>query len=146
MAERLLGHALAAEQPPLNRVPVVSAGVSAFYGDMPSQNSIRALQKVGIDLDDHRSRPVSQYLLDQSAVVLCMTESHLRLIEALFEPLPPHLYLFRHFTDSEFVDVPDPFGGSLQEYEACRDALVEAVPGLLQFLREHADVFELSEK
>ena len=33
-------------------------------------------------------------------------------------------------------DIPDPFGGSLPEYEACRDSMIEALPSVVACLRE----------
>ena len=59
MAERLLKHALAAENGPLSEFEVISAGVSAFPGDQASRNAVKAMKKVGLDLSDHRSRPLS---------------------------------------------------------------------------------------
>lgn len=140
MAESLLRHALAAESGPLSELSVVSAGVSAYAGEEASPNAQHAMAKVGLDLSDHRSRPVSQYLIDEARFVFCMTESHKRLIEALYE-LPPHLYLFREFAlgDGENADVPDPFGGSLDVYSACRDSLVEAIPAIVTFLKTHLE-------
>ena len=62
MAEKLLQHALAAEDAPLNQIEIVSAGVAAEYGDPASPNSVTALKKVKIDLDRHKSQPLTQDL------------------------------------------------------------------------------------
>ena len=32
-------------------------------------------------------------------------------------------------------EIADPFGGSLKLYEACRDEMVEAIPSLVDFLK-----------
>ena len=60
MAEKLLQHALAVEDKPLNQIEIVSAGVAAGYGDPASANSVAALKKVKIDLDRHKSQPLTQ--------------------------------------------------------------------------------------
>lgn len=137
MAERLVAHALAAEPEPLRSLRTVSTGVAAYPGDPASGNSVRALKCVGLDLDDHRSRPVTQDLLDETLVVFAMTPSHLRALRGNFDRLPPHLHLMREFVEpGRCKEIPDPFGGSLDDYEECRDAMIEAVPGILRFLRE----------
>jgi len=138
MGERLLAHGLAAEASPLKELTVASAGISAYQGDPASENSVKALRPVGIDLADHRSQQVSQELLDRAFAVFCMTQTHRALIEAHFRPQPPYLYLFRELMGEDAsLEIPDPFGRSYPEYELCRDAMVEAIPSILAFLREH---------
>ncbi|KAF0095140.1 MAG: glycine hydroxymethyltransferase [Puniceicoccaceae bacterium 5H] len=139
MGERLLAHALAAEPEPLNQLEVISAGISAFAGDPASANSVRALKKVGIDLSQHRSRRLDPYLLDEAALILCMTEGHrqmaLQLITDDHRDLPIHL--FREFMPGDVDhEVPDPYGASLDYYLETRDALAEAVPSVVAWLRE----------
>ena len=94
MGAALLRHALAAEPEPLRSLPVISAGVSARAGEPMTPHSVTALKKVGIDASRHASRPLTQELLDQAVLVLCMTESHRALIEATAHPAR-NLYLFR---------------------------------------------------
>ncbi len=139
MAERLLRHALAAEPEPLRSLPVLSCGVAAYPGDPASPNSVRALKCVGLSLDDHRSRPLTQELLDDTLVLLAMTPSHLRAVCSRFESPPPHMHLMREFVgEGASREIPDPFGAGLDEYAECRDSMIEAIPGLLRFLREIA--------
>ena len=136
MAERLLRHALAAEPPPLDAFSVESAGVAAASGDPPSENSVAVLRKVGLDLSDHQSQPITRELLDRTFAVFGMTQSHLEVLRLYFDALPPRLHLFREFMDTgTSPEIPDPFGSSYDAYEACFDALVEAVPSVVAYLR-----------
>ena len=134
MAERLLAHALAAEGEPLKSVPVLSAGIGAYPGDEASPGAVKALAKVGLDLKDHRSRRVGPELLDQVQLVLCMTEGHRQAVRRqLGEGIPVHLW--REFLGAGNDQVPDPYGGDLQDYLDTRDALAEAVPSILKHLK-----------
>jgi len=136
MAEGLLAHALAAEEGPLKQLTVVSAGVAARPGEYVSENSVIALKKVGIDISAHRSRPLTQDMLDSALLVLCMTESHRSLIELQASPVPAHLHLFRDFLpDGASREIADPFGGPLKLYEASRDEMVEAIPSIVAQLK-----------
>jgi len=136
MAERLLRHALAAEKPPLDRLKVVSAGVAAGRGHAATDHSITAMKKVGINLSDHESRPLTQELLDRAMVVLTMTETHRALIQVAFENVPEHIHLFREFMGKDGdTDILDPYGQNFANYVSSRDSMVEAIPSILRFLR-----------
>lgn len=137
MGARLLAHALAAEDGPLKEVNVTSAGVSAYTGDAPARHSVKALKKVGLDLSDHRSRRLSGEMVDQALAIIVMTEAHREQIRSLFPGLTTPVLLFReHMGNNVDPQVPDPFGEELGAYEETRDALAEAVPSLVAFLRE----------
>lgn len=136
MAERLLRHALAAEKPPLNNLKVISAGVAAGTGHAATDHSVTAMKKVGIDLTDHESRPLTQEMLDDALAVFCMTETHRALIGLQFENIPEHVHLFREFVDPDAdLEIPDPYGQNFQSYLSSRDSMVEAIPSLVKFLR-----------
>jgi protein-tyrosine-phosphatase len=137
MAEALLRHALSAQPEPLKSLRIVSAGVAARPGDRVSENSVTALKKVGLDLKGHVSQPLTKQLLDEALAIFCMTESHRAMIQLTFDPVPRHVYLFREFMPrAAEKEIGDPYGGPLTEYEACRDEMVEAIPSLVEFLKE----------
>jgi protein-tyrosine-phosphatase len=136
MAAALLQHALAAQPEPLRSLRVISAGVAARTGEAVSENSVLALKKVGIDVSQHRSQPLTQKLLDEALAVLCMTESHRAMIQVQADPTPKHLYLFRQFLPGDGdKEIGDPYGGPLRVYEAARDEMVESIPGLVEHLK-----------
>lgn len=137
MAQGLLSHALSAQPEPLRSLKVISAGVAAHTGEPISENSVVALRKVGIDISQVRSQGLTQKMLDDALVVFGMTESHRSIIRARARPVPEHLYLFREFLPPPAAkEIGDPYGGPLKLYEACRDEMVEAVPGVVEFLKK----------
>lgn len=136
MAEKLLQHALAAETGPHKNLQVISAGVAAGYGDPASTNSVRALKKVGLSLDQHQSQPLTQELLDRAFAVFGMTDSHLDILHAYYGKLPKRLHLFRGLMENADHEIPDPYGGPLPLYMDCLDSMVEAIPSLMKYLSE----------
>ena len=136
MAEGLLKHALAGQEGPLQSLKVISAGVSTRNGEPVSENAVITLKKAGIDISNHRSRSITQEMIDKAAVVFGMTESHRSIIQLKASPAPKHLYLFREFLpeDSD-LEICDPYGGPLSAYETSRDEMVEAIPSLIAFLK-----------
>ncbi len=137
MAERLLSHALAAEAEPLKSLKVESAGVSACEGAHPSLNSVKVLKKVNIDLSDHKSKMLTQGLIDRSFAIFGMTSSHVNALQMHYIPNAPFIGRMRELmTDTAEKNIPDPIGGDIEDYEFCRDAMVEAIPTILEFLRK----------
>ncbi len=136
MAAALLQHALAAEPEPLRSLVVTSAGVAARTGERASEYSVVALKKVGIELGNHRSQPLTQQMLDEALAVICMTESHRAMIQVQADPVPENLFLFREFLPGDVEkEIGDPYGGPLKVYETARDEMVEAIPSLVAHLR-----------
>jgi protein-tyrosine-phosphatase len=136
MGAGLLQHALAAQPEPLRSLRVGSAGIAARSGELVSENSVIAMKKVGIDIAGHGSRPLTQRMLDEAALVVCMTESHRAMIQLHSDHAHKHIFLFREFMPTEAdKEIGDPYGGPLKVYELCRDEMVEAIPSLLQFMK-----------
>jgi protein-tyrosine phosphatase len=136
MGAALLQHALAGQAEPLRSLKVVSAGVASRVGERASANAVTAMKKVGLDISGHASRPITQELLDQSLMVLCMTESHRDMIEMTADPLPERVHLFKEFMgQAGALEVPDPYGLHLSAYESSRDEMVAAIPSIVAHLQ-----------
>jgi len=137
MAEALLRHALAAEPEPLKSLRVTSAGVSAWGGAPITPLSATVLKKVGLDMSKHISKALSPELLSQAVLVVCMTESHRRAIRMDYPEYEGPILLMREtLPPPADPEVPDPYGADLPTYEETRDAIVEAIPSLVRYLRE----------
>jgi protein-tyrosine-phosphatase len=135
MGAALLQHALAAQHEPLRSLKVLSAGVASRVGEPASANAVTALKKVGIELKGHASRPITQELLDDALLVLCMTESHRDMIELTADPVPRQMYLFKELMGTKGdAEIPDPYGMHLSAYEASRDEMVAAIPSIVAFV------------
>lgn len=138
MAEALLRAALKKRAGGLEKLLVASFGLAAATGEPASSNSVKTLQRIGQDLREHRSRLLTQVDLDRSLVVFGMTESHLAALEQRFDRLPAHILLVRDLLPAATDrNIPDPFGGGYRDYEECRDTVVEAIPSLLEFLKQN---------
>lgn len=136
MAEKLLQHALAGQGTPLNQIEIVSAGVAAGYGEPASVNSVTALKRVKIDLDGHKSQPLTQDLIDRAFLILGMTQSHIDTLNYYHTDLPERVHLFREFMGKDdSPEIPDPYGQNYTAYAACFDSMAEAIPSLVAYLK-----------
>lgn len=107
-------------------IRIESAGVFAEIGQSASENAVKALEKYGIDLSQHRTQPVTDELIEKSDIILTMTEGHKMLLSQMAKD---KVYTLLEFTGSD-GDITDPYGGDLEEYEECAkeiyDVLVDA--------------------
>ena len=104
-------------------IQVDSAGLAVFGPDPAASNAIEAMSEIGIDLTDHRSRPLQFDELPTTDWFVAMTPSHAAALSSAGVS-PDHIYV---------LNIPDPFGGSLEVYRQARDQISTAVD---RFLKE----------
>ncbi|MEY3110757.1 MAG: hypothetical protein RL079_1442 [Verrucomicrobiota bacterium] len=138
MAEALLRATLVKRGQGLEKLKVASFGLAAESGLPASTNSVKAMQRIGLDVSGHQSRLLTQADVDRSIVIFGMTESHLAALHSRFDVLPEFVLLLRDVLPTDVPrDIPDPFGGGYRDYEECRDSMVEAIPAMVEFLRQN---------
>ena len=119
MAEALLQAALD-EVAPDERWVVTSAGTHAFDGGPPSRHSVTALAGHGLDIRRHRTRELTPRMIRHADRILCMAEEHRRAVVAMAPDAARK-------TETLGDDVPDPIGGTLDEYERIAEILAQRV-------------------
>ena len=138
MAEALLRATLAKRGQGLEKLKIASFGLAAQEGQPVSANSVKAMQRIGLDISGHLSRLLTQADVDRSAVIFGMTESHLAALHSRCDALPDFVLLLRDVLPTDVPrDIADPFGGGYRDYEECRDSMVEAMPEMVEFLRQN---------
>src|ERR1700751_3555286 len=131
MAEGLFERMIA-ERPDLR---VLSAGVSTYPGQPPSAHAVEVLFELGVDISQHRSRPLSEKVIDEADWIVAMTRSHLDSMIYLFPRAAEKVYLLREFEPgAASLDVADPIGMGLEPVRAARDIIRNGLPGLMQFI------------
>lgn len=98
---------------------VGSAGTHAGTGSPASDAMVSLAPDFGVDLSDHRSRPLDRSLARASDWLLCATGRHRQLILAQWPDLDPtRVRLYQDAVPgSEGHDVPDPYGLDTSVYE-----------------------------
>ena len=116
---------------------VLSAGVGAVNGQVPSRYSILALQELGIDISNQRSRMLTADLVREADYIFGMTRGHVEAISLMFPQAAEKTFLLREFDDtldSFEKDIPDPIGGSYEVYLDSRDQIEQGIASLVQYL------------
>jgi tRNA threonylcarbamoyl adenosine modification protein (Sua5/YciO/YrdC/YwlC family) len=118
MAQGLLRKMLSARG--VDGISIRSAGTRAMKGQPASalaQQVARAEDEV--DLGQHRAQPLTNQLLEEADLILAMTLSHARQIEAMGRWYARKTYLLTSFPRSQRrdpEDIEDPMGGSAEVY------------------------------
>ena len=135
MAEGLFRHAIRGR----GDYRVVSAGVGAIDGQVPSPHAVRALKDIGIDISRQRSRMLTGDLITQADYIFGMTHSHVDSINLLYPQAAEKTFLLREFDDTldPFEkDISDPIGCSYDVYAACRDQIEQGIASILNFVEQ----------
>lgn len=112
----------------MSGVSVRSAGLAACTNTPISDNAAKVMAKNGIDASHFRSTRVSAELLSQCDLIVTMTDSHRRTI---CNALPEYAdKCFRLMDFSTNGDVPDPYGGSVDDYNAVFETMRPALLAL----------------
>jgi protein-tyrosine-phosphatase len=114
-----------------NHVSVDSAGTSASWDAPASEGSLRAAADIGLELEGHRSQPLTPELIEGADMILGMTENHVRTVESMGGARKVQLI-------TDFLDGPeaggtirDPIGGPPEEYAEVRNRIARAVEAML---------------
>jgi len=141
MAEYLFRHGLAARLgSPVEALEaagyrVTSAGTAAFAGSGASSGALEEMARRGIDLRPHRAQPLTIELVHRAEKIYAMAPEHLEAVLDLVPAAAGRAWLL-----DPNGPVPDPIGGSAEQYRACAMQIERAVElRLKEFLDEDRD-------
>jgi protein-tyrosine phosphatase len=99
------------------RLHVLSAGLCARAGDEMAAAARVSMRKRGIEPGGFFARAVDAETVGRADVIITMTLAQLGALTASFPAARGKAFLLGDFCGGG--DVPDPFGGGGEEYEAC---------------------------
>ncbi len=109
-------------------VTVSSAGTGTVDGEPASTHAITAMQEIGIDIADHRSRQVTADLVEAADGIVALTVQHGVQLAFLHGADPKKILVPGN-------GIPDPYGCDLATYRRCREELLAALPQLVEDIR-----------
>lgn len=103
---------------------VISAGTAALPGKQAASPAISVVAENGIDISDHRSRPLTKELLDEADLVLTMSIEHNDYIKGMGMGYLEKTFLLKEFGhlptgDERDLSIHDPLGGTEETYRKC---------------------------
>ncbi len=122
-------------------IQVLSAGIGATPGQVPSAYAVQAVKELGIDISRQRSRQLTADLVQQADYIFGMTHSHVDTVFLLYPQAAEKTFLLREFDDTLDIfekDISDPIGGSYEVYLNCRDQIEQGIASLFRFIDQGA--------
>lgn len=101
---------------------IESAGTWTIQGQPPASFTLQVLQHRGIDIYEHRSRPVSRELLAQFNLILTMEAGHKEALKVEFPAISDRVYMVSEMI-GEHYDISDPIGEPYGEFERTAEEL-----------------------
>ncbi|MCU0447713.1 MAG: low molecular weight phosphotyrosine protein phosphatase [Microscillaceae bacterium] len=118
-----------------------SAGTSTYHiGELPDERMQTTAQKHSINLT-HRARQISRDDFDKFDYIIAMDKSNyqniLNLKSRVNNAAETHIMLMRSFdTSKDNLDVPDPYYGSMKDFEEVYEILQRCNQNFINFLQE----------
>lgn len=115
---------------------VSSAGTAVNMPLPASDNAISALKDFELDLTNHMSRMITREMLEESDLVLAMTEAHKNYVLKLMPEAKGKVFtLIEYATDGEKGDIADPYCMDLETYRSCRDEISKYLEMIIQKMK-----------
>ena len=102
-------------------IDVFSAGIATGGSDPAAREAVQIMQEVGLNLSQHLSQQITPLMLDESTIVLTMTERHRLVLSELRPDLTDRIHLLSR-TEG---DIADPIGGTPDDYRYCAQQITE---------------------
>ncbi|MDD6484185.1 MAG: low molecular weight protein arginine phosphatase [Clostridiales bacterium] len=116
-------------------VLIESAGIFANVGERATDEAIRAMDKMGIDLTFHQTKPLTEELIEKSDLILTMTKAHKELLKPLAGDI---VYTIKEYGGGS-GDISDPYGGDQAEYDETAREIYDALVDAAERIADNAD-------
>ena len=125
LAAALLQRLLTQQADPVQTTPdqpsgtwrIESAGLHAQPDQRATLHTQAAARLAGVDLSQHRARPIERVALDDFALILTMEEVQADALRAAYPDHAHRIYPFSQLVNLQ-VDIGDPTGSGLGEHQA----------------------------
>ncbi len=105
-----------------DHVSVDSAGTSAVTGSQATCEARTVMKERGLSLEDHRSKPISSELVQNSDLILAMTNRHRYQLLRHFSRAKGKIHLLSEFV-GEAGEVLDPINRGIEVYRSTADQI-----------------------
>lgn len=123
----------------IENINVSSAGTDAFEGEAANENAIYTLSKKGIDIKNHRARQLTREIVNESDLILTMSNSHKSIILNAMPEYSDKVFTLKEFaciinneeTNCRNLDIADPFGSGYNVYEKNAEEIAEQLSKII---------------
>jgi len=103
---------------------IESGGCWAVAGMPATQTAITAMNARGLTLENHRSRSITESLLYQFKLILCMEFDHKISLQRKFPSCRQRIFLLSEMVNKD-MEIQDPVGLPLDIYQKTADEMLD---------------------
>ena len=116
-----------------NEYVIESAGTNAYTGDRATDFAREAMKKYDVDLTNHRATYIEESDVNEADLVLCMTYSHKSRVLNRYPKLDGKVFTLKEYlSETDYLDIDDPWGFSMDVYTSCAKEIVHYVDKLIE--------------
>ncbi len=135
MAEYLLKEMLSEEQ--LNKWEILSAGIHTYPDSPGNKKMYQVLSEEGIEVEEHLSRQLTEELIQETDLILTMTEAQKKYVKQIIEEANNiRLFTLNEFTGNNGINIDDPFGQPLDVYREARNKIKKSLEKLVKIMNK----------
>jgi protein-tyrosine-phosphatase/predicted ATP-grasp superfamily ATP-dependent carboligase len=113
------------------RLDVQSAGLDTTAGHDAYPLAKSTSRSYGVDLEQHRTAPVTTDMVSWADLVLVMEAAHVVHLRRTTPAAVSKTFLLGHFASSATTDIRDPYAGTAEDFRRCYALIDDACEGLL---------------
>lgn len=115
-------------------IEVVSGGVATMPGLPASEEAVKAMKSMGVDISRHLSATISFDSLARADLVIAMTQDHKQMLLVRYPEFKQKILTLSEISPGIGGDVIDPFGKSQEEYDKTAKILEKSLTSLAKRL------------
>lgn len=119
-----------------NKIKVSSAGLETTPGKEAHPLAIAVAEKYGLSLGEHSTTLLSRDHVDQSDLILVMEFAHRSRLIRFYPEARPKVFPLAYFGEKKWVDIEDPYNGTIKDFETCYQIIRQSCDNLLQRIAE----------
>lgn len=116
-------------------VKCTSAGIFVRPKDKISKNAVLAMKDYGIDISSHTARQLSEEMINETDLLLTMTDGHKAMISSI---APDKIYTICEYAGYE-GEIHDPFGGDKNLYKQVADDIYDCLTDIAEKIYDMTD-------
>ncbi|MBQ6999286.1 MAG: low molecular weight protein arginine phosphatase [Clostridia bacterium] len=118
-------------------ISIDTAGINVYMPTPASENAVKVMEEMDIDLSDHMSKQVTKEDIDEADLVLVMTLSHRNTLIDLYPQHSDKIYTFPEYAYGSDDEISDPFSGDEEEYRECAHQLKDAIDAVIAKIKSN---------
>lgn len=127
----------------MNTIRVCSSGVSAYTGDIPTDEAISVMEEeYNLDLTTHRATNIEDSDIMHMDLILAMTVRHKFFLISMYPQLKDKIFTLREYVGASENDmnIDDPYGYGKNVYSDCAKQINDCIDELLVKLEKEGKI------